>query len=99
MKSDGLAMSSRNTYLSSEERKQALVLSKSLKKAEEAINNGEKDLKTIKDGIRKIISEAPLADIEYIEAYTFPGLSECGSIISEKDINRTGSQIRQHKTD
>lgn len=84
--SDGLAMSSRNTYLSSEERKQALVLSKSLKKAEEAINNGEKDLKTIKDGIRKIISEAPLADIEYIEAYTFPGLSECGSIISEKTL-------------
>lgn len=84
--SDGLAMSSRNTYLSSEERKQALVLSKSLKKADEAIHNGEKDLKTIKDSIRKIISEAPLADIEYIEAYTFPGLSECGSILSEKTL-------------
>lgn len=84
--SDGLAMSSRNTYLSSEERKQALVLSKSLKIAEESIHNGEKDLKTIKDGIRKIISEAPLADIEYIEAYTFPGLSECGSILSEKTL-------------
>lgn len=84
--SDGLAMSSRNTYLSSEERKQAPVLSKSLKIAEESIHNGEKDLKTIKNSIRKIISEAPLADIEYIEAYTFPGLSECGSILSEKTL-------------
>lgn len=84
--SDGLAMSSRNTYLSSEERKQALVLSKSLKQAKEAIDNGETNLDFIKDEIRRVISESPLADIEYVDTYTFPDLAECGAQLSEKTL-------------
>lgn len=65
--SDGLAMSSRNTYLNSEERKAALVLSRTLFLAKEKIEKGEKDSNIIFDTIRSIIDSEPLAQIDYIE--------------------------------
>ncbi|MBM7558897.1 pantoate--beta-alanine ligase [Marinitoga litoralis] len=64
---DGLAMSSRNIYLNEEERKQALALSKSLKKAKELFENGERDTKKIKEEMKKIFDENPLVKIDYIE--------------------------------
>jgi pantoate--beta-alanine ligase len=64
---DGLAMSSRNIYLNEEERKQALALSKSLKKAKELFENGERDTKKIKVEMKKIFDENPLVKIDYIE--------------------------------
>lgn len=64
---DGLAMSSRNTYLSKEERKAALVLSKSLNNAKSLLQNGEKNAKTIRDMIIKEISSEPLAKYDYVE--------------------------------
>ncbi|EPY2278178.1 pantoate--beta-alanine ligase [Clostridium sporogenes] len=64
--SDGLAKSSRNTYLSEEERKSALVLNKSLKEALNALNHGERNLNNIKNIIVNMINKEPLAKIDYV---------------------------------
>lgn len=64
---DGLAMSSRNTYLSPEERKQALSLKKSLDLASQMIEQGERDAALIQTKMREIINQSPLAKIDYVE--------------------------------
>lgn len=64
---DGLAKSSRNTYLNAEERKAALCLSRSLKLGHEMIANGEKNADTVKAAIRAEIEKEPLAKIDYVE--------------------------------
>ncbi len=63
---DGLAMSSRNNYLTQEERQQALVLYRSLRKAEELIEQGEQDAARILEAMQQIIAGAPDARIDYI---------------------------------
>lgn len=63
---DGLAKSSRNTYLSLEERSSATILNKSLTLAKEALNNGERQLKII-EIISKNINTCNLAKIDYVE--------------------------------
>lgn len=68
---DGLAKSSRNTYLSPEERKAAVILSASLKEGKKAIDAGEKDLKKITDIITKKLETEPLAKIDYVSAVDF----------------------------
>ena len=64
---DGLAKSSRNTYLSPEERKAALVLSRSLKLGKKLIEDGEKDAGKVIAAIRAEIGKEPLAKIDYVE--------------------------------
>jgi pantoate--beta-alanine ligase len=72
---DGLALSSRNVYLSPEERRQALVLSQSLVQVPGWIDDGmtENEL-TVR--IRGRIRSQPLADIEYVEIVTYPDLKQ-----------------------
>ena len=65
---DGLAMSSRNKYLSEEERKSALSLSKALFLAKELFEKGETNPQKIKEEMRKLILSYPLVkEIQYIE--------------------------------
>jgi len=64
---DGLAKSSRNIYLSEEERKAALVLNKSLRAAAERISSGERNAYEIKAMIEKMIKEESLSSIDYVE--------------------------------
>ncbi|MCA9409946.1 MAG: pantoate--beta-alanine ligase [Candidatus Omnitrophica bacterium] len=64
---DGLAMSSRNAYLSDEEREQAIVLSQALEEANEMYREGERDALKLKNRISLTIQRAPLAKIDYCE--------------------------------
>jgi pantoate--beta-alanine ligase len=64
---DGLAFSSRNRYLNLEERKQAPVLRRALLAAAEKAKAGEKSAKAIVDLARRVIREASLARIDYVD--------------------------------
>ncbi|MGB8951398.1 MAG: pantoate--beta-alanine ligase [Candidatus Aminicenantales bacterium] len=64
---DGLALSSRNTYLNSEQKKAALVLTNSLKKVKMLVDQGERRSGLIIQKIREIIEKEPLVRIDYIE--------------------------------
>lgn len=64
---DGLAMSSRNTYLSAEERSAALVLSRAIKKCDEALKSGKIKVEVLKNIIADEINSTPLSKIDYIE--------------------------------
>ncbi|WP_302487102.1 pantoate--beta-alanine ligase [uncultured Megamonas sp.] len=78
---DGLAKSSRNTYLSPEERKSALILSKSLKLAKEAFNNGQRDVEAILNLVKDTIQSEKTSQIDYVEMYKLPGLKPVGNKI------------------
>ena len=64
--SDGLAMSSRNKYLDSAQRQAALVLSRSLERASALLAAGERDSSLIVATVRDLISQEPLAEIDYV---------------------------------
>ena len=64
---DGLAKSSRNTYLSPEGRKQALVLSKAIFAGKQMVLDGEKDTSVVLKAMRDIIEKASMARIDYVE--------------------------------
>ena len=64
--SDGLAMSSRNTYLTPDQRMSALSLNKSLKTAQTLVENGLRDSAKIIDTATKLIRSHPETEIDYI---------------------------------
>ena len=74
---DGLAKSSRNTYLSAEERQAGLILSKSLKHAKELFAAGERDPQKLVAATTALIKTEPMADIDYVEIYQMPDLNAC----------------------
>lgn len=65
---DGLAKSSRNTYLSKEERQAALVLSKSIFYGRKMVEDGETDAKVVLKAMKEMIEKEPLAKIDYVKA-------------------------------
>ena len=76
---DGLAMSSRNNYLTPEERKRALVLSQALQAAKKKVDEGERDSRVLKEGMRKII-EPKASEICYISISDIETLEEVEKI-------------------
>lgn len=80
---DGLAKSSRNTYLNKEERQAALILSKSLKKGREAIEAGERDAQTVIGIITESLKTEPLARIDYVEVVDFENIQRTPRIEGE----------------
>ncbi|MGN0461781.1 MAG: pantoate--beta-alanine ligase [Ruminococcus sp.] len=65
---DGLAKSSRNTYLNEEERKSALCLSKAIFLGQSLVENGETDANKVLEEMKNLINKEPLARIDYVEA-------------------------------
>jgi pantoate--beta-alanine ligase len=64
---DGLAMSSRNSYLAPDERAAATVLSSALREAAEAVAGGERDAGVVRDRVTKRISSEPLVRLDYAD--------------------------------
>jgi pantoate--beta-alanine ligase len=77
---DGLAMSSRNAYLSNDERAQAAVLNQALRMAEKMYEEGGRDAGAIRDAVISHIKRAPLAEINYVEVRDAESLEPIESI-------------------
>lgn len=80
---DGLAKSSRNTYLSEAERKAAVILHKGLEEGEKMLRHGEKDTKKIVGRIREVIEREPLAKIDYVEMVDWDTLKPVETVEGE----------------
>jgi pantoate--beta-alanine ligase len=85
--SDGLAMSSRNVYLSAAERNAAPVLYRALRKAEELIRGGVRDAEGIRKEMETMILQAPQVKIDYIAIV-------CGeTLVPLPDIDRSHETV------
>ena len=77
---DGLAKSSRNTYLNEDERKKALIIHQALTKGEEMVRSGEKDANKVKDTVRSIIESEPICRVDYVEIVYWNELQKVDTI-------------------
>jgi pantoate--beta-alanine ligase len=94
---DGLAKSSRNVYLSKEERQQAPALYKALQKAKAAIHEGERNPAVIQQIVIDHIKAHTQADIDYVEVYSYPELKPLekltGKIIIALAVRFTNARL------
>ena len=80
---DGLAKSSRNTYLNPQERKAALILSKSLTIGRQLVEAGERDANVVATAIRQHLETEPLAKVDYVEVVDFETVQRVNRIAGE----------------
>ena len=91
----GLARSSRNEYLSADEKRAALILSRSLRKAAAAYASGERNVERLKNLVIDCLNTEPLACIDYVELYSFPELKAVTAI---KQISLLAIAVKIGKT-
>ena len=91
--SDGLALSSRNVYLSADERRQSLALSQSLQIARQLVAGGEKDCSAVIREMTRLISSQPSARIDYISIADATTLNEL-SLLGETDTVLVSLAVR-----
>ena len=77
---DGLAQSSRNTYLNEKERQAAVILSKAVFAGKALVESGEKSASKVKEEMLCILHSEPLADVEYVEMVDFGTLEDVETI-------------------
>jgi pantoate--beta-alanine ligase len=77
---DGLAMSSRNVYLSPEQRKGATVLFRALSAAKEAYGNGERDADQLRQVMKDVLASEPLAEMQYVSCADYDTLEELETV-------------------
>ncbi|MEG6570168.1 pantoate--beta-alanine ligase [Thermoanaerobacterium thermosaccharolyticum] len=82
---DGLALSSRNVYLSDDERHAALILNKSLKEAEKILKSGERNAENIISRVKNILESEPLCKIQYVSC-VHPDTLEDLTAINDKAL-------------
>ena len=80
---DGLAKSSRNTYLSKSERAAAVILNSSLETASMLFKAGERSSQKLVEGVKKLIGDEPMAQIDYVEIYALPGLTPAPEVLTK----------------
>ncbi|BBB91953.1 pantothenate synthetase [Methylomusa anaerophila] len=80
---DGVAKSSRNSYLTAAERKSAPILYKSLCAAQQLVSQGEQSVQNIVAAVVRSIKSEPMATIDYVEIHSFPQLEEMAGLNQE----------------
>lgn len=78
---DGLAMSSRNRYLSAEERRQALVLSRALAAVRELARSGETRAAPLIDAARRVLASEPAVRVDYVAAVDWATLEPVDELV------------------